>query len=80
MIKHTLHTTVDQDTGNNIIDDKRNFLVKGHLAPDAAFVYQAEADATYFYINVAPQFQSFNNDNWKKLERMIRELAIRYCL
>ena len=61
-----------------IIDNKVNFLAKGHLAPDAAFVYQEEADATYFYINVAPQFQSINNQNWKAIETATREIAERY--
>ena len=61
MIKQTLGVTKDSVSGNLIIGSKKNFLVKGHLAPDAAFIYQAEADATYFYINVAPQYQSFNN-------------------
>ena len=32
-----------------------NYFAKGHLAPDAAFVYNVLQDATYFFINVAPQ-------------------------
>jgi hypothetical protein len=30
---------------------------QGHLSPDAAFVYNVEQDATYYFVNVAPQFQ-----------------------
>ena len=52
-----------------------NYFAKGHLAPDAAFIYDAFQDATYYYINVAPPFQSFNNGNWKSLEMAVRELA-----
>ena len=29
-------------------------------------------DATYYFINVAPQFQAFNNGNWKILEGKTR--------
>lgn len=55
----------------------QNYLAKGHLAPDAAFVYQNLQDATYFYFNVAPQYQAFNNGNWKSLESSLKKLGIR---
>ena len=32
-------------------------MFQGHLAPDAAFIYDVQQDATYYFINVAPQFQ-----------------------
>ena len=50
--------------GDPIIDDSSsgtNYFARGHLSPDAAFIEGAEQDATYFFFNVAPQFQSFNN-------------------
>ena len=55
----------------------QDWFAKGHLSPDAAFVYQREQDATYYYINAAPQFQSFNAVNWRLLEEGVRELAMR---
>ena len=64
----------------NVIDisaGSTNWFAKGHLSPDAAFVYQREQDATYFYINAAPQFQSFNAGNWRFLEEGARDLAKR---
>ena len=54
-----------------------NFFAKGHLSPDAAFIYQLEQYATYYFINVAPQFQSFNAGNWKALELANRQMAKR---
>ena len=50
-------------------------LPQGHLSPDAGFIYNVEQDATYYFVNVAPQFQSFNNGNWKSLEINTRDLA-----
>ena len=50
--------------GDPIIDDSSsgtNYFARGHLSPDAAFIEGAEQDATYFFFNAAPQFQSFNN-------------------
>ena len=53
------------------------FPAQGHLSPDAGFIYNVEQDATYYFLNVAPQFQSFNNGNWKILEMTTRDVAAR---
>jgi len=52
-----------------------HYFAKGHLAPHADFIYKVQQEATYYYINAAPQFQSFNNGNWKALEEAVRNLA-----
>ena len=65
-------------SGDAIIESSRsgtNYFARGHLSPDAAFIYDAEQDATYYFMNVAPQFQSFNNGNWKSLEMATRKYA-----
>ena len=64
--------------GSKIIDANRhgqNWFAKGHLSPDAAFLYDFEKFATYFYINVDPQFQAFNANNWASVESEARMLA-----
>ena len=71
----TLLGTNESPDGEPYIDTDKSgtdYFAKGHLSPDAAFVYDAEQDATYYFMNVAPQFQSFNNGNWKSLEMATR--------
>ena len=52
------------------------YFARGHLAPDGDFIDAASQDATYYFINCLPQYQSFNNGNWKALELATRGLAI----
>ena len=60
----------------NITKGSTNWFAKGHLSPDADFIYQREQDATYYFVNAAPQFQSFNAVNWRFLEEDVRKLAM----
>jgi len=63
-------------TDEAINSKKQNYFAKGHLAPDSDFVYGYQQDATYYFINAVPQWQAFNNGNWKALEFGVRDLAI----
>lgn len=42
---------------------------------DADFIYAEWQFATYYFVNVAPQWQAFNNGNWKAIEIAVREYA-----
>jgi DNA/RNA endonuclease G (NUC1) len=54
---------------------KREALDRGHLAACADFTYYSQRLATFYYINVVPQWSSFNRGNWKTLEGRIRNYA-----
>merc|ERR1712218_303199 len=68
-------TSIEEEPIIETSSSGTDYFAKGHLSPDAAFVYNVQQDATYYFINVAPQFQSFNNGNWKALEGSVRDLG-----
>ncbi|KAG0714474.1 hypothetical protein GWK47_014086 [Chionoecetes opilio] len=66
----------DEDLALSVIDiHKQLYFAKGHMSPDADFVLMANQDASYYYINALPQWQVFNNGNWRNLEYATRDLA-----
>ena len=86
-------TSIEEETIIETSSSGTDYFAKGHLSPDAAFVYNVLQDATYYFINVAPQverihyltntlsqFQSFNNGNWKALEGGVRDLGAKFVL
>lgn len=52
-----------------------SYLARGHLAPDADFVYSSGQFGTYFYVNVVPQWQAINSGNWRRIETLARKRA-----
>lgn len=55
-----------------------SFFARGHLTPDADFVFPSAQWSTYFYLNTCPQFQSVNAGNWLRVESLARKLAQHY--
>ncbi|XP_047004357.1 uncharacterized protein LOC124622628 [Schistocerca americana] len=51
------------------------FLSKGHLAAKSDFSLGAQEYATFFYMNAAPQWQTFNGGNWNTMEGDVRSYA-----
>ena len=41
------------------------FLSRGHLAPNGDFIDADSQRASFYFMNTAPQFQTFNGGNWK---------------
>ncbi|XP_050420523.1 uncharacterized protein LOC126833309 [Adelges cooleyi] len=52
--------------------DSEHSLSRGHFAARADFALYVEQYATYYYANVAPQWQVFNGKLWSQLENHTR--------
>lgn len=63
--------------GNKYIKGN-SFLSRGHLAPNADFAYSYWQQASFFYINVCPQWQIVNAGNWGSVENEVRSAAGAY--
>ncbi|PSN51507.1 hypothetical protein C0J52_00719 [Blattella germanica] len=51
------------------------YLARGHLAPNADFMFGYQQKATSYYVNTAPQWHTINSGNWKLLEASVRKYA-----
>ncbi|XP_071442883.1 uncharacterized protein [Hetaerina americana] len=58
-----------------IQSDGDHYLARGHFSAKADFIYGAIQRATFYFINAAPQWQSFNGANWVSLETNLRDFA-----
>lgn len=67
-------TLLGQSQASKLINST-SFLARGHLAPDADFLFGSWSFVTYFYVNVAPEWQIVNAGNWLRVENMARSIA-----
>lgn len=51
------------------------FLARGHLTAKTDFVFGSQQRLTFYFVNAAPQWQTFNGGNWKTLEDNVRSYA-----
>ena len=56
--------------------DSDIYLARGHMAPNADFIFYSWMDATYHFINVSPQWQAFNGGNWMYFEGGVRDFVV----
>ena len=60
-------------TSTKYIQDNNYFLSRGHTTARSDQFYGAQQNATFFLMNVAPQWQSFNGFNWNQVEIDVRD-------
>ncbi|XP_070507818.1 uncharacterized protein [Chironomus tepperi] len=66
----------DQDAANRFIEETSEvFLARGHLAAMTDFILATEQRSTFHFLNVAPQWQTFNNGDWVSVEMSTRSFA-----
>lgn len=65
------------ELAKNRLKKSVQFLSRGHLVANADFIYGALQRSTFWYLNTAPQWQSFNRGNWNSLEINVRRFAAR---
>ena len=87
MSVNTLYTRITQrqtislllgstQLGDQYIDETTVFfLARGHFSAKADFVYGSQHRATFHFVNVSPQWQTFNGGNWEALESSVRAYA-----
>ena len=52
------------------------FLAKGHLTPNGDFKDDnGERSFTFITTNIAPQWQPFNEGNWRNIEALVKAYA-----
>ncbi|KAH8364120.1 hypothetical protein KR084_002701 [Drosophila pseudotakahashii] len=51
------------------------YLARGHLSAKTDFVFGAAQQASFFFVNVAPQWQTFNGGNWERIEDSVRKFV-----
>ncbi|KAF9412967.1 hypothetical protein HW555_008664 [Spodoptera exigua] len=69
--KETIAELVGNDLANKYITN-RQYLARGHLAAKTDFIYASGQRASFYFINVAPQWQPFNAGNWNSVEQYLR--------
>lgn len=67
------------DIAANPVQGGTIYLARGHLAPKVDYIFGSQQNATFYFVNAAPQWQNFNANNWRRLEDGLREMAaVRY--
>lgn len=64
------------DLANALVEMTGNtYLARGHLAAKADYIFGTHQQSTFYFVNVAPQWQTFNAANWENVESSVRLFA-----
>lgn len=69
----TFSSILGMDASCYFNDSRNIFISPGHLAAKADFIFASPQRSTFFFINAAPQWQSFHDGNWKSIEEGVRK-------
>jgi hypothetical protein len=81
--RNTQRQTISGLLGSTLLGDEYihptndYYMARGHLSANADYVYGSQQRATFHFVNVAPQWQTFNGGNWESLESSVRAYADR---
>ncbi|XP_016843231.1 uncharacterized protein LOC107981594 [Nasonia vitripennis] len=64
-----------EEQARKFIQPGKQYLNRGHLAAKADFVYGAQQTASFWHLNTAAQWASFNSGNWMIAEAAVRNLT-----
>ncbi|KAJ9590454.1 hypothetical protein L9F63_016513 [Diploptera punctata] len=79
--KNTQRQTISKllgstNLGNDYVSNSSDYyLARGHMTAKADYVYGTAHRATFHFVNIAPQWQTFNGGNWNSLEMSVRTYA-----
>ncbi|XP_060525297.1 uncharacterized protein LOC132701433 [Cylas formicarius] len=75
--RSTINTLLGLDLNSTkyIQDDTNYYLSRGHMSARSDHYYAAQQNATFYMMNIAPQWQTFNGLNWNQVEIDIRDYA-----
>ncbi|EDW70793.2 uncharacterized protein Dvir_GJ13976 [Drosophila virilis] len=51
------------------------YLARGHLSAKTDYIFGAAQQASFFFVNAAPQWQTFNAGNWERIEDSVRKFV-----
>lgn len=51
------------------------YLARGHQAAKADYIFGSQQDGTFYFVNAAPQWQSFNAYNWERVENSVKTMS-----
>ncbi|XP_035789367.1 uncharacterized protein LOC118465329 [Anopheles albimanus] len=78
MQRETIATILSSQTrADELVQTTANgiYMARGHIAARADFVYAPQQNATFWFLNAAPQWQTFNAGNWERIENSAKSFV-----
>ncbi|XP_058985161.1 uncharacterized protein LOC101888582 [Musca domestica] len=69
----TISKILGMDASPYFNDSIDIYMARGHMAAKTDFIFGAPQKATFFFVNVGPQWQAFNGGNWERVEDGVRK-------